>query len=328
MSLPDRAAAVLGHVQASKEGHVSVSRALAAASTLEQQISAQDYSRKLGALRKDIEKMIDSKNCHPIMLRLAWHDAGTYDKEGGPFPSCGGANGSIRFDTELKHGANAGLSKAVRFLKPLVAKHTPVTWADAIQLAGAVAVELAGGPAIPMRYGRLDSPAPAREGNLPDATPSNPGQHVRDVFHRMGFSEREIVALIGAHTIGRAFKERSGAVLEGYGDDAASPYTRSDVVVRHDGKPGMGMAGGKAWSPKWLTFDNSYFVDALENEDKGKDRPGLVWFPTDRVLHEDSQFRQHFVDFAKSQDAFFEAYAHAHKKLSELGSSFAFEIRA
>ena len=32
--------------------------------------------------------------------------------------------------------SGAGLSKAVLFLKPLVAKHAPVTWADAIQLAG------------------------------------------------------------------------------------------------------------------------------------------------------------------------------------------------
>lgn len=30
---------------------------------------------------------------------------------------CGGANGSIRMPEELKHGGNAGLSKAVRFLE-------------------------------------------------------------------------------------------------------------------------------------------------------------------------------------------------------------------
>ena len=33
------------------------------------------------------------------------------------FPACGGANGSIRFEPEINHGANAGLSKAVNYLK-------------------------------------------------------------------------------------------------------------------------------------------------------------------------------------------------------------------
>ena len=36
------------------------------------------------------------------------------------------------------------------------------------------------------------------------------GEHLRDVFYRQGFNDREIVALSGAHTIGRAFPHRSG----------------------------------------------------------------------------------------------------------------------
>lgn len=34
----------------------------------------------------------------------------------------------------------------------------------------------------------------------------------------MGFDDKGIVALSGAHTIGRAFRERSGTVKEGYGE--------------------------------------------------------------------------------------------------------------
>ena len=34
----------------------------------------------------------------------------------------------------------------------------------------------------------------------------------------MGFDDKGIVALSGAHTIGRAFRERSGTEKEGYGE--------------------------------------------------------------------------------------------------------------
>lgn len=39
---------------------------------------------------------------------MGWHDAGTYNKNIEEWPLRGGANGSLRFEVELKHGANAG----------------------------------------------------------------------------------------------------------------------------------------------------------------------------------------------------------------------------
>ena len=39
---------------------------------------------------------------------LGWHDAGTYNKNIEKWPLRGGANGSMRFEIELKHAANAG----------------------------------------------------------------------------------------------------------------------------------------------------------------------------------------------------------------------------
>lgn len=92
--------------------------------------------------------------------------------------------------------------------------------------------ELAGGPVIPMRYGRVDARGPddcPPEGNLPGketlsnrrqcfvaggapypANAEGPAKHLRDVFYRMGLTDQEIVALSGAHTIGRAYPSRSG----------------------------------------------------------------------------------------------------------------------
>lgn len=67
-----------------------------------------------------------------------------------------------------------------------------------------------------MRYGRVDAPSPADDGLLPGAAPPfgdgsvTPAEHLRKVFHRMGLDDKEIVVLSGAHTLGRAYKNRSG----------------------------------------------------------------------------------------------------------------------
>lgn len=63
------------------------------------------------------------------------------------------------------------------------------------------------------------------EGRLPDADKGSIGatiQHIRDIFGRMGFSDREMVALIGAHAVGRCHTEASGE-------------TRVTLVVRNCG---------------------------------------------------------------------------------------------
>ncbi|KAI5021706.1 hypothetical protein ZWY2020_058436 [Hordeum vulgare] len=104
-----------------------------------------------------------------VSLSLGWHDAGTYDKNISEWPKCGGSNGSLRFEIELKHAANAGLVNALKLIQAIKDIYTGVTYADLFQLASATAVEEAGGPKIPMIYGRVDVSAPKqcpREGRL------------------------------------------------------------------------------------------------------------------------------------------------------------------
>ena len=81
------------------------------------------YSASVLAAREDVARLLDDVKCHPILVRLAWHDAGTYDATmtDAAWPMRGGANGSVRFDVELAHGANAGLEKAVKYLRPIKA---------------------------------------------------------------------------------------------------------------------------------------------------------------------------------------------------------------
>jgi L-ascorbate peroxidase len=275
--------------------------------------------------KKLLTELIQEKSCGPILIRLAWHDSGTFDKANAdkPWPDAGGATGSIRTDLEITAGPNAGLKKAlVSYLKPVKDQVPRVSWADLIQMGSALSVELMGGPKIPMRYGRLDgfpvNPAPPPFG-LPDAlppfggpNPQDPAAHLRYVFYKYGMDDRDIVALSGAHTIGRAFKDRSGTVEEGPTDGTA--YTKLGAPELLNSKT----MGGRSWTKNWLKFDNSYFADMAT-----PDYDNLVTFPTDAILPIDPGFKPHFEEFAKDQNAFFKQYALSHKKLSELGSKFA-----
>eukprot|EP00262_Sarcandra_glabra_P007861 TRINITY_DN2091_c0_g1_i1.p1 TRINITY_DN2091_c0_g1~~TRINITY_DN2091_c0_g1_i1.p1 ORF type:complete len:287 (-),score=54.29 TRINITY_DN2091_c0_g1_i1:202-1062(-) len=235
-----------------------------------------EYLKTVDKARRDLRALIASKNCAPIMLRLAWHDAGTYDVN----TKTGGPNGSIRSEEEYKHGSNNGLKIAIDLCEEVKAKHPKITYADFYQLAGVVAVEVTGGPTIDFVPGRKDSLVSPKEGRLPNATKGAP--HLRDVFYRMGLTDKDIVALSGGHTLGRAHPERSG--FEG------------------------------PWTKEPLKFDNSYYIELLKGE-----MGGLLKLPTDIALLEDPVFRNFVELYAKDEDAFFKDYAESHKKLSELG---------
>ncbi|PPS10207.1 hypothetical protein GOBAR_AA10438 [Gossypium barbadense] len=145
---------------------------------------------------------------------------------------------------------------------------------------GVVAVEVTGGPTIDFVPGRKDSDICPKEGRLPNATKGAP--HLKDIFYRMGLSGKDIVALSGGHTLGRAHPERSG----------------------FDGP----------WTNEPLKFDNSYFVELLKGESEG-----LLKLPTDIALMDYPEFREYVELYAKDEDAFFRDYAESHKRLSELG---------
>ncbi|VVB10100.1 unnamed protein product [Arabis nemorensis] len=234
-----------------------------------------EYLKEVEKTRRDLRALISSRNCAAIMLRLAWHDAGTYDAK----KKTGGPNGSIRFKEELNRSENKGLENAVAFCEEVKAKHPQVSYADLYQLAGVVAVEVTGGPAIQFTPGRKDADSPD-EGELPDANQG--ASHLRTLFSRMGLSDRDIVALSGGHTLGRAHKERS---------DFEGPWTQDP-----------------------LKFDNSYFVELLKGE-----TPGLLQLNTDKALLGDPKFYPYVKLYAKDEDVFFRDYAISHKKLSELG---------
>ncbi|XP_042469754.1 probable L-ascorbate peroxidase 4, peroxisomal isoform X1 [Zingiber officinale] len=281
--LPSRAAALLPLFSSSssfpplyKSLPVTAGKIKTFSSPQEDTMVDAEYLQEIEKARRDLRALISNKNCAPIILRLAWHDAGTYDAK----TKSGGPNGSIRLEEEYSHRANAGLKIAIDLLEPVKEKHPNVSYADLYQLAGVVAVEVTGGPTIQFKPGRKDSSVCPEEGRLPDA---NQGvSHLREVFYRMGLTDKDIVALSGGHTLGRGHQERSG----------------------HEGP----------WTKDPLKFDNSYYVELLEGETEG-----LLKLHTDLALLEDPVFRGYVEFYAEDEDAFFKDYAESHKKLSELG---------
>ncbi|KMT00763.1 hypothetical protein BVRB_9g220450 [Beta vulgaris subsp. vulgaris] len=193
---------------------------------------SEDYQKSIEKAKRKLRGLIAEKHCAPIMLRLAWHSAGTFDvqsRTGGPF-------GTMRHKGELAHGANNGLDIAVRLLEPIKEQFPELSYGDFYQLAGVVAVEVTGGPEVPFHPGREDKPEPPQEGRLPNATKGS--DHLRDVFiKQMGLNDQDIVALSGGHTLGRCHKDRSG--FEG------------------------------PWTSNPLIFDNSYFTELLTGEKEG-----------------------------------------------------------
>lgn len=169
----------------------------------------------------------DDGSLAPTFIRLAWHSSGTFDKATGT----GGSNGAgMRFEAEASDPENVGLMSARAFLEPVKQKFPGISYSDLWVLAAYVGIEITGGPAIEFTPGRVDheddSKAPPH-GRLPGAEKyitegvdadgrPNGWQalcgHIRDeVFYRMGFNDREIVALLcGGHVYGRCHPNASG----------------------------------------------------------------------------------------------------------------------
>lgn len=233
----------------------------------------------------------------PVFVRLAWHASGTYCKADGT----GGSNGAtMRFEPECSWGANAGLGLARDRLAPLLKQFPGLTAADLWTLAGCVAIEEMGGPAIKWTPGRTDSSKPTTvpDGRLPDATQG--AGHIRDIFYRMGFNDREIVALSGAHALGRCHADRSGFV---------GPWTRAPTTFSNEY---FRLLMEDEWSPKRAPNGNKQY----ENNRSGRD---LMMLETDLALVRDSEFKKYVQLYAKNEQAFADDFASAFAKLMDLG---------
>jgi len=258
------------------------------------------------AVRKDIAALLDDMNYDdgsygPVFVRLAWHAAGTYCKQ----TKTGGTNGAtMRFHPESSDEANNGLDIARKRLEKVKAKYPNLSYGDLWTLAGVVAIEEMGGPKVEWHSGRTDAQdgkSCPPVGRLPDAEKG--AQHIRDVFYRMGFNDQEIVALIGAHVLGRCHKSRSG--YDG-------PWSRSNTTFSNDFYKVL-------LNEKWTARKWNGKMQ-LENSSSGSD---LMMLPADMAFLFDDNFKKYVQIYANDQVRFFNDFSKAFTKLLELGCPFA-----
>jgi catalase-peroxidase len=202
----------------------------------------------LKAIKKDLYTlMTDSKGWWPadyghyggLLIRMAWHSAGTYRKGDG---RGGAGSGSQRLAPLNSWPDNCNLDKARRLLWPIKQKYgKKISWADLMILAGNCALESMGLKTFGFGGGRkdiwepediywgtenewlgdkrysgdrdLENPLAAVQMGLIYVNPEGPngqpsavasGRDVRETFSRMGMNDEETVALIaGGHTFGK-----------------------------------------------------------------------------------------------------------------------------
>jgi catalase-peroxidase len=260
------------------------------------------------ALKKDLRAlMTDSQEWWPadwghyggLMIRMAWHSAGTYRTGDG---RGGAGTGNQRFSPVNSWPDNGNLDKARRLLWPIKQKYgNQISWADLMILAGNVALESMGFKTFGFGGGRkdiwqpeediywgaetewlgnkrytgnreLENPLAAVQMGLIYVNPEGPdgkpdpvasGRDVRETFARMGMNDEETVALVaGGHTFGKAHGA-GDPKLVGPEPEAAA-LEEQGLGWKNKFRTGKGVhtttSGIEgAWKPNPTKWDNGYF---------------------------------------------------------------------
>ncbi|GAB4504025.1 MAG: catalase/peroxidase HPI [Anaerolineales bacterium] len=259
------------------------------------------------ALKKDLANlMTNSQEWWPadwghyggLMIRMAWHSAGTYRVTDG---RGGGGTGNQRFAPVNSWPDNINLDKARRLLWPIKKKYgNKISWADLMILAGNVALETMGFKTFGFGGGRediwqpeediywgseakwlgdkrysgdreLENPLAAVQMGLIYVNPEGPNgepipaasaHDVRETFARMGMNDEETVALVaGGHTFGKAHGAGDPKLVGP--EPEAAPLEEMGLGWKSRYKSGKGgdtISSGieGAWKPNPTQWDMGY----------------------------------------------------------------------
>jgi catalase-peroxidase len=281
---------------------------------------AFDYAEEfkkldLEAVKKDLYAlMTESQDWWPadyghyggLLIRMAWHSAGTYRMGDG---RGGAGSGTQRFAPLNSWPDNINLDKARRLLWPIKQKYgRKISWADLMILAGNCALESMGFKTFGFAGGRedvwepeediywgseaewlgdkrysgdrdLENPLAAVQMGLiyvnPEGPNGNPdpvasGRDVRETFARMAMNDEETVALIaGGHTFGKAHGAGDPALVGP--EPEAAPIEEQGLGWKSSfgsGKGGDTIGGGPegAWKPNPTRWDMGYLKVLFEYE--------------------------------------------------------------
>ncbi|WP_413759327.1 catalase/peroxidase HPI [Streptomyces sp. MMBL 11-3] len=277
--------------------------------------AAAFQSLDLAAVKQDIAEVLttsqdwwpaDFGNYGPLMIRMAWHSAGTYRISDGR----GGAGaGQQRFAPLNSWPDNANLDKARRLLWPVKKKYgQSLSWADLMILTGNVALETMGFETFGFAGGRadvweadedvywgpettwlddqrytgdreLENPLGAVQMGLIYVNPEGPNgnpdpvasaRDIRETFRRMAMNDEETVALIaGGHTFG---KTHGAGPADNVGDDPeAASLEQQGLGWKSSygtGKGGDTITSGLevTWTSTPTQWSNGFFKNLFEYE--------------------------------------------------------------
>ncbi|MET7730743.1 catalase/peroxidase HPI [Streptomyces sp. NPDC005402] len=262
----------------------------------------------LDAVKRDIAEVLttsqdwwpaDFGNYGPLMVRMAWHSAGTYRISDG---RGGGGRGQQRFAPLNSWPDNGNLDKARRLLWPVKKKYgQSISWADLMILTGNVALETMGFETFGFAGGRadvweadedvywgpettwlddqrytgdreLENPLGAVQMGLIYVNPEGPNgnpdplaaaRDIRETFRRMAMNDEETVALIaGGHTFG---KTHGAGPADHVGNDPEAASMEEQGLgwksTYGTGKGGDAITSGLevTWTTKPTQWTNDFF---------------------------------------------------------------------
>ncbi|MGX1478064.1 UNVERIFIED_CONTAM: catalase-peroxidase [Streptomyces canus] len=262
----------------------------------------------LDAVKRDIAEVLttsqdwwpaDFGNYGPLMIRMAWHSAGTYRISDG---RGGGGRGQQRFAPLNSWPDNGNLDKARRLLWPVKKKYgQSISWADLMILTGNVALETMGFETFGFAGGRadvweadedvywgpettwlddqrytgdreLENPLGAVQMGLIYVNPEGPNgnpdplaaaRDIRETFRRMAMNDEETVALIaGGHTFG---KTHGAGPADAVGNDPEAASMEEQGLgwksTHGTGKGGDAITSGLevTWTTKPTQWSNDFF---------------------------------------------------------------------